>query len=59
MTFKEVECSKFCSIVEDSRGWWKEYSYIIFKGVKCSGFYTTVKGREDSKKGIPVLYLKR
>ena len=59
MTFKEVECSGFYSIVKDSGGWWKEYSYIISKGTECSKFYTIVEGREDGEKGIPILHLKR
>ena len=44
---KEMECSKFCTIVEGSGKWWKKYSYIISKNVECSGFYSIVKGSRE------------
>ena len=59
MMSKEVECSRFYSIVEDNREWWKEYPYIISKKAEYSRFCTIVKGKEDSRKSIPISHLKR
>jgi len=43
---KETKCGEFYAIVEENKGWWKGYPYIISKEVEYSGFCNIVKGNK-------------